>query len=188
MTKQSTLVDTVAPMPTSSPFDDDRHLIVVDIAATGPDPALDHILTIAALDMITLQRWHITLDHTTTPSDDAQLILALGDLADGLDNNTLGGFDPSTTARFLTRLLDDIDIDRPWYDTADIRQLTAGALGIPATATPSIDQTCNLWSATNPSVAFTAERAVNAAAHCFEALDHYTHLARTHSQPAHGRG
>jgi hypothetical protein len=185
MPEQSTPVDTVAPMP-NSPFDDDRHLIVVDIATTGPHPDHDHILTIAALDMLTLQRWNITLDHTPA-GDNPHLILALGDLADGLDNNTLGGFDPSTTARFLTRLLDDIDIDRPWYDTADIRQLTAGALGIPATATPSIDQTCNLWSATNPSVAFTAERAVNAAAHCFEALEHYTHLARTHSRPANGR-
>ncbi|MFH5232828.1 hypothetical protein ACHIRB_30305, partial [Antrihabitans sp. NCIMB 15450] len=134
MTEQSTPVDTVAPMPTSSPVDDDRHLIVVDIAATGPDPALDHILTIAALDMITLQRWHITLDHTTTATEDAQLILALGDLAAGLDNHTLGGFNPSTTARFLTKLLADIDIDRPWRDIADIRQLTAGALGIPGLA------------------------------------------------------
>ncbi len=164
---------------TTSPFEHNgRNLVVIDVGVTGPDPHSSRACEIAAVDTATGQRWNITIPPDGDIADNAELILALGDLAQGLEGNTLGGFDPTTASQFLANLLTAVDLTPSWNDLVDIRQLTAGALGIPPTSTPSIEQTCNLWGAPNPYALYTAERAVTAAAQCFDALAHYAAAAR----------
>lgn len=56
---------------------------------------------------------------------------------------------------------------------SDIRQLTAGALGIPPTRMPTTEQTCNLWGV-SVRTRESAVQMAEAAAACFDALAYFS--------------
>lgn len=92
-----------------------------------------------------------------------------------------GGFNPDEHAQLLTRLFAEVNLSPTWYQSADIRQLTAGALGIPLTHTPTAEQTCNLWGVSVRNARHSAAQMAKAAAACFDALEHFAAGGQTAS-------
>ncbi|KAF0957465.1 hypothetical protein MLGJGCBP_00895 [Rhodococcus sp. T7] len=53
-----------------------------------------------------------------------------------MEGHIAGGFHGDAHTQLLTRLLAEVNLSPTWHQSADIRKLTAGALGIPPTHTP----------------------------------------------------
>lgn len=90
-----------------------------------------------------------------------------------MEGHIAGGFHPDEHAQLLTRLFAEVNLSPTWYQSADIRQLTAGTLGIPPTHTPTAEQTSNLWGVSVKNARHSAAQMAKAAAACFDALEHF---------------
>ncbi|NHP17815.1 hypothetical protein G8767_30155 [Rhodococcus sp. IC4_135] len=84
-----------------------------------------------------------------------------------------GGFHPDAHTRLLRRLFVELGLSPTWHQNSDIRQLTAGALGIPPTHMPTTEQTCNLWGVP-VRARESAVQMAEAAAACFDALAYFS--------------
>lgn len=175
-----------------------RELVVVQVNATGDDPARHVALEVAAVSLGSEKRWDLTVPLTQEQLADADpsvlrrngyyrrgladsvdltrsvLSARIADLAGALAGNTLGGTSPEDSADFLARLFRSFDIEPRWHPRlAGIGALTAGAFGLAATSIPTFTACCRMWGidfdADEPSAMTTA----TAAAGCFHALDQY---------------
>lgn len=175
-----------------------RELVVVQVNATGNDPARHVALEVAAVSLVSGKSWDFTVPLTQEQLVDADpstlrrngyyrrgladradlsrplLSGRLADLAGALAGNTLGGTAPEESADFLARLFRSVDIEPRWHPRlADIGALTAGAFGLAATSIPTFTACCRMWGidfdADEPSAMTTAA----AAAGCFHTLDQY---------------
>ncbi|MBT9299296.1 hypothetical protein KKP62_30450 [Rhodococcus sp. GOMB7] len=175
-----------------------RELVVVQVNATGNDPARHVALEVAAVSLVSGKSWDFTVPLTQEQLVDADpstlsrngyyrrgladradlsrplLSGRIADLAGALAGNTLGGTAPEESADFLARLFRSVDIEPRWHPRlADIGALTAGAFGLAATSIPTFTACCRMWGidfdADEPSAMTTAA----AAAGCFHTLDQY---------------
>ncbi|MBH5141871.1 hypothetical protein [Rhodococcus erythropolis] len=186
-----------------------RELVVVQVNATGNDPARHVALEVAALSLVSGKSWDFTVPLTQEQLVDADpstlrmngyyrrgladradlsrplLSGRIADLAGALAGNTLGGTAPEESADFLARLFRSFDIEPRWHPRlADIGALTAGAFGLAATSIPTFTACCRMWGidfdADEPSAMTTAA----AAAGCFHTLDQYNAVDVLHgSEP-----
>lgn len=161
---RSWLALTVPAMTVSAFEYDGRNLVALDVEFTvgvrGP-----RVGGIAAVDTVTGAQWVLSASGLGwIPRDELQR------LSEGLSRHTVGGFTPESHSAALRAVFDAQGLVVGWDRLADVRQLTAGALGIPPTHAPTIGQTCRLWGVPEP-VDSCASRAM-AAADCFDALSH----------------
>ncbi|MDV6278852.1 hypothetical protein R3Q06_36445 [Rhodococcus erythropolis] len=104
--------------------------------------------------------------------DDAAA-LTLATLARSLEGHIAGGFHPEEHTGLLRHLFSQLDLFPKWHQNSDIRQLTAGALGIPPTHMPTTEQTCNLWGVSVRARGSAIQMAEAAAAR-FDALAYFS--------------
>ncbi|AWK76970.1 hypothetical protein CBI38_36740 (plasmid) [Rhodococcus oxybenzonivorans] len=98
-----------------------------------------------------------------------------------MEGHIAGGFHPDAHTQLLTRLFAEVNLSPTWHQSAHIRQLTAGALGIPPTHTPTAEQTGNLWGVSVRNARHSAAQMAKAAVACFDALEHFAAAGRTAS-------
>ena len=116
-----------------------RELVVVQVNATGNDPARHVALEVAALSLVSGKSWDFTVPLTQEQLVDADpstlrmngyyrrgladradlsrplLSGRIADLAGALAGNTLGGTAPEESADFLARLFRSFDIEPRWH-------------------------------------------------------------------------
>ena len=175
-----------------------RELVVVQVNATGDDPARHVALEVAAVSLGSEKRWDLTVPLTPEQLADADpsvlrrngyyrrgladradltrsvLSARIADLAGALAGKHPRWDVPGRLCRFLARLFRSFDIEPRWHPRlAGIGALTAGAFGLAATSIPTFTACCRMWGidfdADEPSAMTTA----TAAAGCFHALDQY---------------
>ncbi len=183
-----------------------RELVVVQVNATGNDPARHVALEVAAVSLVSGKSWDFTVPLTQEQLVDADPLTLrrngyyrrgladradlsrpllsgrIADLAGALAGNTLGGTAPEESADFLAGLFRSFDIEPRWHPRlADIGALTAGAFGLAATSIPTFTACCRMWGidfADEPSAMTTAA----AAAGCFHTLDQYNAVDVLHGR------
>ncbi|AII11074.1 hypothetical protein EP51_44210 (plasmid) [Rhodococcus opacus] len=149
------------------------------MTTSGGDDGIPQVRNIAAIDMSTGRYWNITSPSHGELTEDATAILGLRTLARSMEGHIAGGFHPDAHMQLLTQLFSEVNLSPTWHQSADIRQLTAGALGIPPTHTPTAEQTCNLWGVSVRNARHSAAQMAKAAAACFDALEHFGAAGRT---------
>lgn len=166
-----------------------RHVVVVEILTSGPDPRRHQIIEIAGVDVVTgarvAGRWALTdaevaradpdyldaVDYAARPEAGGAARPDVAEaLADMLSGNTLGAIDPVWVAAFTVRFFTQYNCSPGWHSRfADLAALAAGAHGMAATALPNLAATCALLGIQAPN-SCSALDAANAAASCFREL------------------
>ncbi|WP_241032022.1 hypothetical protein [Rhodococcus pseudokoreensis] len=144
---------------------------------TSVGDGIPQVRDIAAIDTSTGRYWNITSPSHSELTEDATAVLGLRTLARSMEGHIAGGFHPDEHALLFA----EVNLSPTWYQSADIRQLTAGALGIPPTHTPTAEQTCNLWGVSVRNARHSAAQMAKAAAACFDALEHFAAGGRSAS-------
>ena len=161
-------------MAPPSPFDDSgRNLFVVHLHTAATSTGDQWVREIAAIDTSSGRSWEIILAGEDALADDAAAVPKLAALARNIEGQIAGGFHPDAHTRLLRRLFVELGLSPTWHQNSDIRQLTAGALGIPPTHMPTTEQTCNLWGV-SVRARESAVHMAEAAAACFDALAYFS--------------
>lgn len=168
-----------------------RSLVVVELTTSGPDPRRHRVVDVAAVDTTTGAT--VSVVWPLTPAEyaaaDPQYLAAydrrfgvggqrsvldvdaVSALSSMLFGNTLGSIDPVTTASFLIRLFDRVDMRGRWHRRmADLGALAAGARGLPATALPTLDSVAAILGVARVGHSPSAVESARCAAACFAAL------------------
>jgi len=166
--------DSLHAMPPPSPFNDSGHnLFVVHLHTAATSTGDQCVREIAAIYTDSGRSWEIALAGEGALADDAQAVPELTALARSIAGRVTGGFHPDAHTRLLRRLFTELGLSPEWHQNSDIRQLTAGALGIPPTHMPTTEQTCNLWGV-SVRARESAVQMAEAAAACFDALAYFS--------------
>lgn len=164
---------TLHAMAPPSPFGNSgRDLFVVHVNTAATDNGERPVREIAAIDTGSGRSWEISLAGGDALVDDAAA-LTLATLARSIEGHIAGGFHPEEHTGLLRHLFSQLDLFPKWHQNSDIRQLTAGALGIPPTHMPTTEQTCNLWGV-SVRARGSAVQMAEAAAACFDALAYFS--------------
>lgn len=173
----------------------ERRVVVLEVTTTGPNPRIDRVIDIAAVDVSSGVVTEIALpvSEDALKSANAAYLSRAGysvsglrerassipvqvvrdqlvELSDMLRDSTVVGDDPALTTAFVRRVLDRVDRSAQWHPRlVELAAVTAGAMGIPVTNLPTVRECAVRWGVAEADL-FTAAGMAETVARCLSRM------------------